>query len=506
MKPISAAIVMALSAAGCGGEPPPSSPMSPLRPTVVPAPTASVAKESDPLGPRPIPGMPPAFVPPTPVVYKATNGMTVWLVERHTLPVVAVTIAIPAGSAADPADKGGVAYQTANMLDEGAGKYGALDLARAVDGLGAQLHTSANTDFSSASLVLLKRNLGAGLSILGDVVARPKFPDAEWKRQSTLWLNDLKERASDPQEVAHVLYRTAVYGPGHPYGHPVDGTTASAKKVGLADLKAFYAKEWRADRAVVVVVGDATKDELAPMLDSAFGSWKPPSTPAPAPIAPPGRKPTATRVVLVDRAGAPQSVIAVANTGTDAASPTSPLLGRVNLAFGGSFTSRLNQDLREEHGWSYGAFSRVMRSRGTGQIIASSSVVTDKSAEALKAMLTDMKTFADKGFTDDEVAKTQSQTRADLVGDYEQVEKIASLLASDAAMGLGPDYEARASAARDQMKKTDLDNLAKFYYQPSDDVVILVGPKDALLPAIQSAGLPAPELCDADGNAITSSK
>ena len=505
MKAIFPVVVLSLMAAACGGEaPPPPSAPHPTAPP--PAPTATASAENDPLGPRPTPGMPPAFVPPTPVVYKATNGITVWLVERHTLPVVSVTIAVPAGSAADPADKGGVAYQTANMLDEGAGKYGALDLARAIDGLGAQLHTSANTDFSTASLVLLKRNLAAGLSILGDVVARPKFSDAEWKRQSTLWQNDLKERASDPQEVAHVLYRTAVYGPGHPYGHPVDGTTTSAKKVGLADLRAFYAKEWRADRAVAVVVGDVTKEELGPMLDAAFGSWKPPATPPPAPIAPPGRKPTPTRVVLVDRAGAPQSVIAVANFGVEATNATSPLLGRVNLAFGGSFTSRLNQDLREEHGWSYGAFSRVMRSRGVGEIVASSSVVTDKSAEALKAMLADMKTFADKGFSDDEVLKTQSQTRADLVGDYEQVEKISSLLASDAAMGLGPDYEAKASVARDQMKKADLDNLAKFFYQPSDDVVILVGPKEALLPAIQSAGLPAPELCDADGNAIPSQK
>ncbi|MGH7326937.1 MAG: insulinase family protein, partial [Polyangiaceae bacterium] len=165
-----------------------------------------------------------------------------------------------------------------------------------------------------------------------------------------------------------------------------------------------------------------------------------------------------------------------------------------------------NQDLRETHGWSYGAFSRVMRSRGTGEIVLSSSVVTNKSGDALKAMIADMKTFADGGFTDDEVTKTQSQTRADLVGDYEEVEKVASLLASDASMGLGPDYEAKASAARDQMKKADLDNLAKFYFEPADDVIILVGPKDVLLPAIQSAGLPAPQLCDADGNALASSK
>ncbi|MEO8799258.1 MAG: insulinase family protein, partial [Polyangiaceae bacterium] len=470
----------------CGGEaPPPAAPVH-SSPTAKPVASAAPATQ-DPLGARPTPGMAPPFVPPTPIVFKATNGITVWLVERHTLPIVAVTVAIPAGSAADPVDRGGVAFQTANMLDEGAGKYDALGLARAVDGLGADLHTSANTDFSSASLVLLKRNLAAGLPLLGDVVARPKFAATEWARQSTLWQNDLKARASDPQAVAHVLFRTAVYGPGHPYGHPVDGTTTSAKKVGLADVKAYYAKEWRPDRAVVIVVGDTTKAELEPMLDAAFGAWKAPKSAPPEPVKPLPRKPTGNRVYLVDRADAPQSVIAIANMTVDAADPASPLLSRVNIAFGGSFTSRLNQDLREEHGWSYGAFSRALRSRGPGELIASSSVVTEKSADALRAMIKDMKTFSTGGLTDDEVKKTQSQSRADLVGDYEQVEKISALLSSDAAMGLPPDYQAKGSVARDQMTKEQMNQIAKSFYDPSEGVVIAVGPKATLITAIQGA-------------------
>lgn len=495
------ALAPLLALLACGGERPPPATPAPSSPVTKPIASTPPAA-ADPLGARPIPGMPPPFVPPTPVVFEAKNGITVWLVERHTLPIVAVTVAIPAGSAADPTGKGGVAFQTANMLDEGAGKYDALGLARAVDDLGAELHTSASTDFSTASLVILKRNLAAGLPILGDVVARPKLAAAEWARQSTLWQNDLKERASDPQAVARVLFRTAVYGSGHPYGHPVDGTTTSAKKVGLADLKAYYAKQWRPDRAVLIVVGDTTKAELVPMLDAAFGDWKAPRSAPPEPVKPLPRKPTGNRVYLVDRAGAPQSVIAIANMTVDAADPTTPLLSRVNIAFGGSFTSRLNQDLREEHGWSYGAFSRALRSRGPGELVASSSVVTEKSGDALRAMIADMKTFATGGLTDDEVKKTQSQSRADLVGDYEQVEKISALLSSDAAMGLPPDYQAKGSAARDQMSKEQMSQIAKSFYDPSEGVVIAVGPKATLLAAIQAAGLPAPQLCDADGNVL----
>jgi len=491
---------------GCGGSPTPPPPAAnhPFIGTMASA--SAMPASDDPLGARPLPGMPPPFVPPAPVVYTATNGVTVWLLERHALPVVAITVAIPSGSAADPKNKGGVAYQTANMLDEGAGKYGALDLARAIDDIGASLHTNANTDFSTASLFVLKRNLPAGFSLLSDVVARPKFSDAEWTRQSALWKNDLKQRASDPQEVAHVLYRTAFYGADHPYGHPVDGSSASAAKVSLADLKAYYKSEWRPDRAIVIAVGDVTKSDLAPLLDASFGSWKAPSGAAAPPVAPPAPKGGPTRVVLVDRPGAPQSVLAVAHAGVSAADPSSPILNRTNLAFGGSFTSRLNQDLREEHGWSYGAFSRVLRSRGTGQMIASSSVVTEKSTEALKAMLTDMTTFAKGGLTDEEVAKTQSQSRADLVGDYEEVQKLAALLASDAAMGLPADYEAKASAARDAASKDDLGKLAASFYNPDGAVVMAVGPKAALLAAISAAGLPAPQICDADGNELSSKK
>jgi zinc protease len=494
-----------LAILACGDSPPPPV-AQPAHPFVAAIASAAPSAPADPLGSRPVPGMPPAFVPPTPTVYTATNGVTVWLLERHALPVVAITLAIPAGSAADPKGKGGVAFQTANMLDEGAGKYGALDLARATDDIGAELHTSANTDFSSVSLFVLKRNLPAGFSLLGDVVARPKLAEAEWTRQSALWKNNLKQRASDPQEVAHVLYRTAFYGADHPYGHPVDGTNQSAPKVSLADLKAFYKSQWRPDRAIVVAVGDITKDELAPLLETSFGSWKSPAGAPPAPIAPPAPQTGPTRVVLVDRPGAPQSVIAVAHTGVQASDPSSPILNRANIAFGGSFTSRLNQDLREEHGWSYGAFSRVLRSRGTGQMIASSSVITEKSTEALKAMLSDMTTFAKGGLTDDEVQKTRSQSRADLVGDYEEVQKLAALLASDAAMGLPPDYESKAAAARDSATQGNLGQLASNFFDPQGSVVMAVGPKETLLAAISAAGLPAPQICDADGNALPSVK
>jgi predicted Zn-dependent peptidase len=274
--------------------------------------------------------------------------------------------------------------------------------------------------------------------------------------------------------------------------------------VGLDDVRRFYHTAWRPDRATLVCAGDVTRPALVTLLDEVLGSWRAPATPAPPPLAPPAPKGPWPRVVLVDRPDAPQSVIAVLRPGIAASSPDLPALGRVNDAIGGSFTSRLNQDLREQRGYTYGASSRFSVSRGPGQIVAWASVVTDKTGEALSAMLGDLRHFAQGGLSDDEIARTRSQSRASLVNTYESVEGIASRLAGDAALGRGADYEARASQACDEAGRPLLDTLAKRFYSPEDAIVVVVGPRARVRPMLDSLGLPAPEIRDADGNVVRS--
>ena len=201
----------------CGGQalqaqPPP--PLAPAASTVVPPPPAV-------LGPRPDPGMQATFLPPAPVVFTATSGITVWLLERHDAPVVSCDITVPTGAASDPPGKGGVAYTTAAMLDEGAGKRGAIDLARASDGLGASVGTSTNADSSTVSLTVLTRHLHEAFAIFGDVVARPRLDAGEFKRVKELWAGELLERSKDPDATARVVFRAALFGRDHPYGHPI---------------------------------------------------------------------------------------------------------------------------------------------------------------------------------------------------------------------------------------------------------------------------------------------
>ncbi len=491
-----------LAVSGCGSNPPP-----PPAPPVVPV--AAVLQKpmvapADALGPKPEVLLPPPYIPPAPVVYTSTNGLTVWLVERHGLPVVSFTMVIPNGSANDPKGAGGLAFATAGMLDEGAGKLGAIELAKAVDTLGATVRTAASLDFSSASLTVLKRNLTPAFALFGDVVARPRFDANEWKRVHDLWQNDLKARASEPDAVSAVVSLAALYGSEHPYGHPTDGTVASSAKVQLKDVKSFYASAWRPERATLVVVGDINRAELEPLLLSSFTTWKPsPTAPPPPPIVtpppPPGPLP---RVVMVDRPDAPQSVLAFVKLGVAASDQQAPPLARVNGALGGSFTSRLNQDLREEHGWSYGARSRLTFSRGPGSLVASAAVYTEKTGEALQAMLADIADYSKTGPTVEETQKTRLQSRSELVEMFEQVDTSALRLARNAALGLGPEFEAKASVRRDTATREELAKLAGTVFSPANSVLVIVGPRAKLAPVLSKLGFPAPEMRDAEGERI----
>lgn len=486
---------------GCAKEAPPALPPPTMAlPTAAPVRDAAAAPSDDPLGPRPHVAQKPPFKPDAPTVLQGPNGLTIWLVQRHELPLVAATLVVPHGSTNDPAGKGGVAAFTANMLDEGAGKLSALEISRQIDLLGAELGTGAAQDYSYVSLRTLKKNLAPAFAIFSDVITHPTFSDVEGKRVHELWENELKARTSDPQAVSSIVCARELFGADHPYAHPVDGTTKSAKKVTLADARAFHASMYRPDQAVLVLVGDVTEAEAQDLAKSRFSQWVAPKTPATAPttpVAPAAFGSAKPRIVLVDRADAPQSVISVVKPGVAMSSADFPPLGRVNSALGGSFTSRLNQDLREDHGWTYGAKSRFSFTRGTGLFVASAAVITAKTPEALKALVTDTATYAAEGPTREEVEKTRLLLRAELVESYEGVSAIAQRLGRQAALGLPPDFDEKASVARDGAHRDELAALAKKYLG-GPSLIVIVGPKAKIESGLAAQGFGAFEVVTAE--------
>ncbi len=484
---------------GCGAAAPAA---PPPHAAAAPPPVAPVATVVDLLGPRPeVPPTPP-FVPPAATEFSSKTGIRVWLLERHQLPIVSCDLTVPAGASSDPKGKAGLAHVTARMLDEGAGKHGAIELASALGDLGARVTTDANADASFVSVTVLKHNLTPAFALFADVVARPRFEAAEFKRVKDLWSNELLEREKDPDATARVVYRAVLFGPDHPYGHPWDGTPASAKAITLGDVKRAYGLAWRPDRATLVCAGDVTKAEIAAAVDSSFGSWVAPRTAPPPPVVPAAPVGPWPKLVLVDREDAPQAVIAALSSGIAASDPEAPALWRVNDAIGGSFTSRLNQDLREQRGYTYGARSRYSVSRGTGQLVSWANVVTDKTGDALSALIEDLAAFAQSGMTDAEVDRTRSQARGELAGAFESVESIAGHLAADASLGLGPDWEVKYSEKRDAADKAELNALATRFYDPKSAILVVVGPSSKVRPMIEKLGLPSPELRDAEGNRL----
>ncbi|WP_437993236.1 M16 family metallopeptidase [Sorangium sp. So ce145] len=515
MRARHAGAMIALVAAALGCEP--RTPAQSAARAEAPRPSAppAAAEPADPLGPKPELPKPQPFTPPAPVVLDGPNGAKVWLLERHTLPIVSVSIGVASGSADDPKGAAGLAHITADMLDEGAGTRSAVELSSAINDLGATLSVGARADGSVATLSVLKKNFDKAFSLLADVVARPRFEAKEWKRVSELWQNDLRKRGDDATRVSGLVSMAALYGPGTPYGHPVDGLVADAKSIGLPAVKAFYKAAWRPDHAVITVVGDITRDELQQALSRDLGTWSAKGATASAAqstkgaaeaqgaAAAPAWKPP--RLVIVDRPGAPQSVIAAVREGVAASDPRRPMLQLINSALGGSFTSRLNQNLREDHGWSYGAGSTFTETRLPGAFVARASVVTEATGPALKEMLAELAKMADSGLTRDELAKVQAQDRAELVSAYETVNRTAQRLGTLARLKLPETFDGDASKARQSATLASLAELARAV-DPKTATVVVVGPRQEILPQLQGIGLGEPEAWDVEGQPIQPKK
>jgi predicted Zn-dependent peptidase len=440
-----------------------------------------------------------AFVPPAPQVLEGPGKSKVWLLERHGLPLVTVAIVVPYGSASEPLEKGGLAHAAADMLDEGAGDRDALAFSQAVNDLGARLASGADRDASSVSIQMLSSKLEPALLLVADAVTKPRHQKNDWARVSALWTNALKNRTQEPQDVARVVSTFAYYGPKHPYAHPPDGTLASAKKVQLGDIAKWHKTIWRPDVATFVVVGDVKPAELTALLTKAFAAWKSPADSAP-PIADPGAvAPRELRSFVVDRPDAPQIVMSWVRSGPKASDPAYAPLSMINVALGGSFTSRLNQNLREDHGWTYGARSSVSAQRSAGMVVVRAAIRADAISGALRETRKEVSALAKEGLDQANLEKVRALLNGDALESYGTVRGVAGSLAGNASLGLLPDQDVRDLAAQRSASTKDLAALAAKYFDLAAATVVLVGPKDLAVKALAENGLPPPEFVDAEG-------
>ncbi len=320
----------------------------------------------------------------------------------------------------DGPDAAGLASLTAEMLDEGAGTRGAVDFTNAVDQLGAQLSFAATREYTVGSLSVLRRNFEPALRLLGDALLTPRFDPAEWKRVQSLAVEALRRDQDEPTAVASLVGMRSLFGDTHPYGRPTQGTPDSVTALTLDQLRGFHRRTYTPDRTTLLVAGDLSVEQAQPLLERVFGTW-----PAAAAAAPPPELPacpsTPFRVVLVDKPDSVQTVIRFFLPGPVYGSPNRVKLSLLNTILGGSFTSRLNQNLREEHGYTYGAGCRYLMQPRVGFFLAYSNVQAEVTGAALKEFLNEFTAIRGGNVAAEEVAKAQANFRTDLIQEYENL-------------------------------------------------------------------------------------
>ena len=487
---------------GCAGAPPTAKPIPKPQADAGTADDAGPASEID-VAPEPVPpaeawratapkpGQ--AAAPLVPEVRRAVlpNGLTVLVSERHELPLVHVQMAVRAGSALDSPDRLGLASLVFEMLPEGAGDRGAVEIAEAFGDLGTKLNSWASIDGGGLGCTVLARNLDAAAALLADVAQRPRFDPADFERRKKKVLADLVRMRSEPSYRAFEALTEEVFGTAHPYGHLPEGTAAGIGAVAVDDVKRFYAERFGPKSAAIVFVGDITLAEAKRIARKRFGGWR-------APAAPPSKPPDPevsrrTRVRVEAMPGLEQTVIVIGRPGVPAGHADEWALEIANAVFGGMFSSRLNMNLREDKGITYGASAWTNSLYGAGLLVAMTPVDAAKTRVGVTEAFAELNGMTSAPITETELAAARENFLRSFSGSFETGERLAGAIASVFSSGQPIDRWRKMMAAIERLSLADVRAAAAKYYPPDRMRLVLVGdPKTA------AAQLEGSELGDLD--------
>jgi predicted Zn-dependent peptidase len=400
-----------------------------------------------------------------------SNGIKVLLMEKHALPLVQVDLVVRAGALMDPEGKTGLASMTASMLTEGAGSRNALEFADAIDFLGAEISATSGFSITGISLHTPLTKLDSALVLLADVTRRPLFPAGELERLRKERLTSLIEWRDEPTALASVLFNRTLYG-GHPYGRPSGGTAASLRGISVDDLKTFHDGYIVPGNTTIIVVGDVTGDEMIQKLERAFGDWK--GEPAPAPPVPAISQLKGKSVFFVDKPGAAQSVIEIGRVGVPRLTDDYFPIVVMNTILGGSFTSRLNMNLREKHGYTYGAGSRFQFRPLPGPFFATASVQTAVTDSSLVEFMNELKGIL-APIPPSDVERAKNYVALGFPADFQSVGQIATQIEELVIYGLPDDYFNRYTERILAVTPVDVERVARKYINPDNLAFVIVG-------------------------------
>jgi len=401
-----------------------------------------------------------------------SNGLKVVLLEKHNLPLCQIELFVRAGSAADAVEKSGLASMAADMMEQGAGNRNALQFADAIDFLGASI--SAFSGWHTAGVVLHTptSKLDSALALFADVALRPMFPADELERQRKERLTTLVQWHDEPAAIASIIFNKTLFGDKHPYGIPTMGKEKSIRSLTIDDLKHYHARYFHPNNATLIVVGDIDKKTILPKLEAAFGSWKDgevskSSLPVAAQV-------LEKKIYLVDKPGAAQSEIRIGRIGVERKTADYFALQVMNTILGGSFTSRLNQNLREQHGYAYGAGSGFEYRLFPGPFSARAAVQTNVTDKALVEFMKELRGML-VPVSDQELARAKNYLTLRYPENFESVAQVADRLADVDFYNLPDEYFNNYTKNILSVTKEDVERVAKKYLEPEKLAIVVVG-------------------------------
>ncbi len=451
----------------------------------------------------PEPGAPPKAAFPRVQRAELANGLKLVLAERHSIPQINFRVLLDAGFAADQFGSPGTASLAMNMLDEGTKTRSSLDISEQLALLGAQLSTGANLDLSVVSLSAIKDKLDPSLEIFADVILNPAFPQQDVDRLKQQTIAQIRREKVTPIQMGLRILPGLLYGPGHAYGTPLSGSGTEASVAALTRdaLITFHQTWFKPNKATLVVVGDITLAEIRPKLEQLFRGWQRGETPTKnvATVAQPA-KPV---VYLMDRPGSVQSVIFAGHLAPPKANPDEIAIETLNSVLGGTFTSRVNMNLREDKHWSYGAGTIVWDARGQRPFFVYAPVQTDKTKESMVEISKELTGIrSDKSVTGDELTQAQSTLTLALPGEWETMSAVAASLGNIVRFGL-PDtyYDTYADRVR-ALTLRDMGTMAPKLVQPDHALWVVVGDRAKIEAGIRELNLGEIRYIDADGKVL----
>jgi zinc protease len=382
------------------------------------------------------------------------------------------------------------------MLDEGTSTRSALAFSEQLKQAGADITEAPARDASSLVLSTTRGNVGAAFDLLADAVMNPAFSKDEVERVRKRRLGELIQLKEDPAQVSDIVTILALNGKANPYGYPVLGNAASVMALTGDELRDFWKKQAIPTNAALVVSGDFTKEDLTAYLEKSFGGW---SKAEVSPIVV-TEAPVTRRLVLVDTPGAPQSQVRLGIPGPMRSTPDYPSLVVMNEILGGAFSSRINLNLREQHGYTYGAFSRIRALAQGGWIVSGAGVRTEVTGPAVGEMVKEVTRMPEAPVTPQELALAKSSLVRALPSDFETTSGTVGMLSEIPIYNLGLNYYPEFTKKVDAVTDANVKDVAKKYLLPDKTLVVVVGDRKVIESSLKGLNLGEIEIRDADGN------